>query len=108
MGRAKVRAVLRERTAESGRNSLCCSCSFRGRCSWGTGINGDAVFVEFGDGQAQRVDELVLRINPRLIADLLGVEIVGDADDPMLGPRLMRILGRVETVNRHQGCSTGD
>jgi len=59
--------------------------------------------VELGDGQSQRIDELVLRINPGLVTDLFGIEIVGDAEHPMLCTGLARVLRRVEPIHGHQG-----
>jgi hypothetical protein len=40
--------------------------------------------VELRYGQAERIDELVLRIDPGLIADLFRVEIVGQTEHPVL------------------------
>ncbi len=56
------------------------------------------VFVELGDGQAKRIDELELRKDLGLIANLLRVQVVGHTDHPMLGSRLPRVVGRVELV----------
>src|SRR5271166_2197721 len=98
MDRVEARAAPRERTAVSGQSSSRCS----RYCVWIVRIDRDTVFVELCDGQSQRIDELVLRINAGLIADLLWVQVVGDAEQPMLRARFVGILCRVKAINRHQ------
>src|SRR6185437_10115102 len=109
MGRAATPAALRGKTARSTRSSPRCSCRRQRGGAWirpsRTGLNGvygDAVFVELSNGQSQRIDELVLRVNLGLVANLLGIEVVGQTKKPMLRARLMRMAGGVEPVERHK------
>src|SRR5260370_19562004 len=51
------------------------------------------------DGQSERIDGLELRKDFGLIADLFGVQIVGDTEQPMLRPRFAGVLWGVELVD---------
>ena len=64
--------------------------------------------MELRDGQSERIDRLELREDPGLVAHLLRVQIVGDAEQPMLRPRLARVAGGVELVDGDKRRSTGD
>ncbi len=66
----------RQNQLEAHRTAPCwvCSCGRARRDE----VNGNAVFVELGDGQTERIDELILRVNLGLIANLLGIQVVGD------------------------------
>ena len=57
----------------------------------GNRIDGHPVFVELGDGQSQRIDRLELWEYSSLVAYLLGVQVVGDTQQPMLRPRFPRV-----------------
>src|SRR5438270_7581836 len=114
MGPATVPATPRERTVISARSSSrhsrawhrtsVCSGS---RSAGFDGIDGHAVFMELGDSQTKWIDELVLRVNPGLIAHLFGIEVVGETEHPMFGPRLPRMAGRVELVESQERRSSG-
>src|ERR1700679_3483766 len=88
-----------EESVRSSPRSSCCR--LRGSVSR-NGVNRDPVFMKFGNGQSQGIDELILRINLGLIADLLRIQIVGQAEHPVLGPRLMRMGGSVDAIKRHK------
>ena len=44
--------------------------------------------MELRDGQSERVDRLELREDVCLVADLLGIQIVGNTQHPMFCPGL--------------------
>ena len=63
--------------------------------------------MELRDGQSQRIDGFVLRIDSCLFADLFGIEIVSHAEYPMLRPRLLGIERRIELVDGYERGSAG-
>ena len=56
--------------------------------------------MELGDGQSQRIDELILWVDFGLIADLFGIQVVRDTEHPMLRAWLPRVAWGVQLVQR--------
>ena len=48
-----------------------------------------------------------MREDRGLVADLFGIQVVGDTDAPMLNARLVRVARRVELVDRYECRPTG-
>src|SRR5579862_3037937 len=100
MDQATARATPRGKTAGSARSSSHGSLDSCYRGTWSNGIDGDSVLVKLNDRQSKRIDELVLWIDFGLVADLFGVQVIGNAQHPMFDSGLARVDWRVMPIKR--------